>query len=272
VIIWAIPALAQHLNVMLHPIGGGRNRPLTALEYMASSPSPSILVVEDHDPTRTFLADNLTADGFEILDTDTLSGARRLLERYAPDLMLVDLGLPDGDGLELIRTIRESDSHSQFDADLPMIVLSGRGGELARLRGFQRGCDDYVLKPFSYPELCARIGSLLRRSRVRRRGGRIRVGPLEIDAIARGVWVDGSPVALSAKEFALLRVLAAEPTRVFTRDELLRVVWGFQGPAATRTLDSHASRVRRKLQRHGATLVVNVWGIGYRLLDPRAGS
>jgi DNA-binding response OmpR family regulator len=237
---------------------------------MTSAPLPTILVVEDHDATRTFLADNLTADGFEIVETDTVAGARRLLERHAPDLMLLDLGLPDGDGLELIRAIRESDSHSRFDADLATIVLSGRDGELQRLRGFQRGCDDYVVKPFSYPELRARVDALLRRSCVRRRGARIRVGPLEVDAIARGAWVDGVPVALSAKEFALLRVLAAEPTRVFTREELLRVVWGFQATGATRTLDSHASRVRRKLGRHGANLVVNVWGVGYRLLDPRA--
>ena len=187
---------------------------------------------------------------------------------HSPDVMLLDLGLPDGDGLDLIQSIRDSDSHSRIDVDLPTIVLSGRGTELQRVRGFHRGCDDYVVKPFSYPELCARVDALLRRSRVRRRGARLRVGPVELDAVARRVWVDGTAVALSAKEFALLRVLAAEPTRVFTREELLRVVWGFQAAGATRTLDSHASRVRRKLGRHGANLVVNVWGIGYRLVDP----
>ncbi len=230
----------------------------------------TILVVEDHDPTRTFLADNLTADGYEVLDTETAYGARRLLERHALDLVLLDLGLPDGDGLDLLRALRESDEHSRLDAELPAIVLSGRAGELARLRGFERGCDDYLGKPFSYPELRARIEAVLRRTRVRRRGARLRVGPLELDAVAREAWVEGHVLSLSAKEFGLLRVLASDPTRVFTRQELLRLVWGFRSTGRTRTLDSHASRLRRKLAGHGAHLVVNVWGIGYRLVDPAA--
>jgi DNA-binding response OmpR family regulator len=182
--------------------------------------------------------------------------------------MLLDLELPDGDGLDLLDAVREADLHSRLDAELPAIVLTRRGDELHRVRGFARGCDDYVVKPFSYPELCARVQAVLRRTRIRRRGARVRVGPLEIDALAREVWLDGATVALSAKEFALLRVLASDPTRVFTREELLRVIWGFRGPVRTRTLDSHASRVRRKLRERGAPLVVNVWGIGYRLIDP----
>jgi DNA-binding response OmpR family regulator len=229
-----------------------------------------VLVVEDHETTRTFLADNLTADGYEVLETDSIRGARRMLERHAPDLMLLDLELPDGDGLDLLGEVRDADLHSRLDAQLPAIVLSGRGDELQRIRGFTRGADDYVVKPFSYPELCGRVAALLRRARIRRRGARVRVGPLEIDPIAREVWIDGATVDLSAKEFALLRILASDPTRVFTREELLRVVWGFRGPVRTRTLDSHASRVRRKLTEHGAPLVVNVWGIGYRLIDPAA--
>ena len=146
-------------------------------------------------------------------------------------------------------------------------MLSGRASELERLRGFGRGADDYVVKPFSYQELHARIVALLRRNHRRPGSGRIRVGPLELDVLARQVWLAGEPLALSKKEFALLRALAAEPTRVFTREELLRGVWGFRALGATRTLDSHASRLRKKLCAGGARFVVNVWGVGYRLID-----
>lgn len=228
----------------------------------------TILLVEDHQPTRTFLADNLAADEFELLEAQSVSEAQRLMQTQFPDLAIVDLGLPDRDGLDLIRHVRESDRIAGIvNPELPLLVLSGRGGELDRLRGFERGCDDYLTKPFSYPELRARVLALLRRSRRRPGSGRIRVGPLDVDPSARQVWLHGESVHLSKKEYALIRVLAAEPTRVFTRDELLRCVWGFRSLGATRTLDSHASRLRKKLSVHGDRLVVNVWGIGYRLVD-----
>ena len=230
---------------------------------------PKVLVVEDHQPTRTFLADNLDADGYEIFEAGTLQAARRQLERNCTDMLLLDLGLPDGDGLELIRGVRAGDVHARVDPNLPVLVLSGRSSELQRLRGFTSGADDYVVKPFSYPEIRARLDALMRRARAAPGGGRVRVGPLEIDAVARQVWLDGAPVALSVKEFALLRMLASDPARAFTREELLRTVWGYQA-GTTRTLDSHASRLRRKLQRAGAKYVVNVWGVGYRLLDAGA--
>jgi DNA-binding response OmpR family regulator len=230
--------------------------------------SATILVVEDHRATRTFLADNLTADGHEILESDCVGDALRLMETQYPDLAIVDLGLPDRDGLELLRVVRDADRMTgRLDPDLPLLVLSGRASELERLRGFQRGADDYMIKPFSYAELHARVLALLRRGNRRPGSGRIRVGPLELDVLARQAWLAGDPLALSKKEFALLRALAADPTRVFTREELLRGVWGFQSLGATRTLDSHASRLRKKLRTGGARFVVNVWGVGYRLVD-----
>lgn len=229
---------------------------------------PTVLVVEDHRPTRTFLADNLSADGYELLEADCVSDAERLIEVGFPDLAIVDLSLPDGDGLDLVQEVRESDRVAgRFDPDLPLLILSGRATELDLLRGFGRGCDDYIVKPFSYQELHARVLALLRRTRHRSGAGRIRVGPLELDPIARQVWVRGELVKLSKKEYALLRALAGEPTRVFTRDELLRGVWGFRALGQTRTLDSHAFRLRRKLNRAGDRFVVNVWGVGYRLID-----
>lgn len=240
-----------------------RRLPLTV-----ETSGPVILIVEDHATTRTFLADNLAADGFEPLEADCVFEALRLLRREAPSLGIIDLGLPDGDGLELLREIRIADrGTSRIDAQLPVILLSGRGGELDRIRGFERGCDDYVVKPFSYPELRARVAAVLGRSRRRPGAARLRVGPLEVDVFTREVTVDGRPIHLSKKEFALLRALAEDPHRVFTRDELLRGVWGYQSRGATRTLDSHASRLRRKLSPAGKGFVVSVWGVGYRLLD-----
>ncbi|PZS12154.1 MAG: DNA-binding response regulator [Solirubrobacterales bacterium] len=238
---------------------------------MNSGPA-TILVVEDHHTTRRFLADNLSADGYEVLESACVAEAQCLISTRFPDLAIVDLGLPDGDGLELLCHVREADRIAgSVDPDLPLLVLSGRCGELDRLRGFERGCDDFMSKPFSYPELHARIAALLRRNARRPRSGRMRVGSLEVDPLARQAWLAGEPLVLSKKEFALLRALAAEPTRVFTREELLRGVWGFRAMGTTRTLDSHASRLRKKLSGGGARFVVNVWGVGYRLVDGALG-
>ncbi len=228
----------------------------------------TILVVEDDDATRTFLGDNLTADGHDVLVAETMRDGLRLLEYKYPDLAVVDLALPDADGLELIARVREADGvATRLNPDTPLLVLSGRAGELDRLRGFDRGADDYLVKPFSYPELRARIAALLRRADRRHRLGRLRVGGLEVDPPSREVTLAGRRIELSQKEFALLRTLASEPTRVFTKEELLRTVWGFRAIGSTRTLDSHACRLRRKLGAQGDRFVVNVWGVGYRLID-----
>src|SRR5579872_3457636 len=126
---------------------------------------PTILVVEDHRPTRTFLADNLAADGYEPVEADCARDALRLMAVKAPDLAVIDLGLPDRDGLDLLRELRSSDEAvSRIDPQLPVILLTGRTGELDRVRGFERGCDDYVCKPFSYQELRARIAAVLGRA------------------------------------------------------------------------------------------------------------
>ncbi len=228
----------------------------------------TILVVEDDDATRAFLADNLAADGYELITTDSARDALRLMGTKFPDLAVVDVGLPDGSGLDLLADVRRSDGvASRVDPDLPIVVLSGRRGDLDRIRGFERGADDYVCKPFAYGELRARVAALLRRAQRRPGLGRLRVGELSLDPVSREVTVRGAPVDLAQKEFALLRALAAEPTRVFTKEELLRNVWGFRSMGATRTLDSHACRLRQKLGARGDRFVVNVWGVGYRLVD-----
>jgi DNA-binding response OmpR family regulator len=227
-----------------------------------------IVLVEDDPAVRAFLADNLTADGYDVFPADNLRDALRHLEYARPDLAVVDLGLPDGSGLELIRRVRSADGvASRLDPTLPLMIVSGRTGELDRVRGFERGADDYVAKPFSYGELRLRIAAVLRRTSDRRHRGRLRVGDLEIDASAREARLRGRRVDLAAKEFALLRTLASAPTRVFTKEELLKDVWGFRSLGSTRTLDSHACRLRQKLGRTGDRFVVNVWGVGYRLID-----
>ncbi|MFZ1993940.1 MAG: response regulator transcription factor [Solirubrobacteraceae bacterium] len=229
---------------------------------------PTVLIVEDHCATRRFLADNLAADGYEPIEAGTAAEGLRLIAAGPPALAVIDLGLPDRDGLDLLTEVRSSARRGGgLDSQLPVLILSGRGGELDRIRGFERGTDDYLVKPFSYTELRSRCDALLRRARARPRLGRLRVGALELDPMSRAAWVDGAVVRLTNKEFALALFLATEPMRVFTRAELLSEVWGFQSVGATRTLDSHASRLRRKLSVGDRRFVVNVWGIGYRLLD-----
>jgi DNA-binding response OmpR family regulator len=228
----------------------------------------TILLVEDDPVLATFLADNLSADGFEPIVAETVRDALREFEHRRPDLAVVDLALPDGSGLELIGRVRDADGIvSRLDPSVPIIVLSARAGDLDRVRAFERGSDDFVGKPFSYGELRWRIAAVLRRTRQRPGRGRLCIGDLEIDPAGREVLLRGRRIELSQKEFALLRALAAEPTRVMTKAELLRDVWGFRTLGTTRTLDSHACRLRTKLGVDGDRFVVNVWGVGYRLVD-----
>ena len=235
-----------------------------------TAPDPTVLLVEDDLLVRGFLADNLIADGYAVAAAETLREGLRLLELAPPDVAIVDVGLPDGSGLELVTRVRAAgEAASRVDPALPVLVLSGRGAEIDRIRGFDRGADDYVVKPFSYPELRRRVEALLRRSSERVPGGVVRVGELEIDPVSRDVRVAGQHAALSQKEFALLLALAAQPLKVFTKEELLREVWGFRSMGRTRTLDSHACRLRHKLGGAGGRYVVNVWGVGYRLVDGR---
>jgi DNA-binding response OmpR family regulator len=227
----------------------------------------SVVVCEDDTTTLELLCDHLVADRYGVLPAPSASDALRLCRYKQPDLMLLDLALPDASGLDVLQEIRGSDGVvSRFDPRLPVIVLTGRGADDDRVRGLEFGADDYLVKPFHYPELRARIGAVLRR-RLERREGPCRVGELVIDPARRMAWVGKRQLKLANKEFSLLRVLASDPHRVFSKRELLGDVWGFKTPAKTRTLDSHASRLRRKLDPERGRYVVNCWGVGYRLLD-----
>ena len=224
-----------------------------------------ILVVEDDPATAAFLADNLEADGFTVATASAAGEAMRAVDLRQPDLIVLDVMLEDGSGLEVLDRVRASDGTSaRIDPDVPVLVLSGRGSEVERLRGFARGADDYVVKPFSYSELIARVRALLRRASGRPKRGPIRVGELFVDPVTRDVRLGERSLTLSAKEFALLHALASEPTRVVPKAELLRDVWGYRTIGATRTVDAHACRLRKKL---GQQWVMNVRGVGYRLLE-----
>jgi DNA-binding response OmpR family regulator len=226
-----------------------------------------VVVCEDDQPTLELLCDHLEADRFRALPAPSASDALRLCHFKQPDLLLLDLRLPDASGLDVLREIRASEGATgRYDPGLPVIILSGRGTDADRVRGFAEGADDYVVKPFHYQEVAARIRSVLRRRDSRRQGPR-RVGEIFIDPSRRQVRINDRPIKLANKEFSLLCALAGDPGRVFTKEELLRDVWGFRSMGRTRTLDSHASRLRRKLDPESGRFVINVWGVGYRLID-----
>lgn len=231
-----------------------------------AQPLGTIVVCEDDPPTLELLCDHLRADRYEPLAAPCAADALRFCRFRSPDLLLLDLRLPDASGLDVLREIRNTDSAAgRYDPQLPVIALTGCSSEADRVRGLDAGVDDFLGKPFSYVELAARIRAVLRR-RVGPRRGPTRVGELWVDPTTREVMVRDRSVRLSNKEFELLRALVAEPRRVFTKQELLRDVWGFRTLGRTRTLDSHASRLRRKLDPDHGRFVQNVWGVGYRLV------
>ena len=214
--------------------------------------SSALLLAEPEPATRGFLERHLREDGFEVVeavDGDALA----LIEAAQPDLVLA--------ADSLVADLRRR------AADIPIIVLGRADSDpVDRARALAGGCDDYLARPFHYEELLARIRAVLRRVSPPERE-RIGVGDLVIDRAARRVTVAGVPVVLAAKEYELLVKLAGEPSRVFTKEQLLREVWGFRSLGRTRTLDSHASRLRRKLAAAGGDFVRNVWGVGYALTD-----
>lgn len=228
----------------------------------------ALLLAEPEPSARQFLERHLTDDGFEVVGAAAGTEALELAERAHPDLVLLGHRFDDMTVLDVCRRIREGEPGRSWNRDVPVIVLGGAGADhVDRVRAFDRGCDDYVPRPFVYDELLARIRAVLRRVAPPRRDW-VEAGAIAVDKATRRVTVAGTPVELSGKEYELLLKLMTEPVRVFRKDELLREVWGFVSAGRTRTLDSHASRLRRKLAADGeGPFVINVWGVGYRLLD-----
>ena len=226
------------------------------------------MIAEPEPATRGFLCRHLAEDGFAVVEASAGDEALELAEQERPDLALVGDDLPDLSGAEVCRRLREGEPGRSWDRDVPVILLGQpQADAVDRVRAFARGCDDYVGRPFHYEELLARIRAVLRRANGTGYD-RLEADGIIVDIATRRVTVDGDRVALSGKEYELLVKLATEPSRVFKKDELLRDVWGFRSLGRTRTLDSHASRLRRKLAApQGTRYVRNVWGVGYCLLD-----
>jgi DNA-binding response OmpR family regulator len=220
----------------------------------------AVLVAEPESETREYIGRQLRDDGFDVLDASRRSEALELAERIRPDLVLLG-------ELDLCQRLRRGEPGRNWDRNVPVILLALSSDPVERVRALDRGADDVMGRPFAYEELLARIRALLRRSTTSTAEVLI-AGELVVDRRTRRVSVRETLVTLSAKEFELLAWLAAEPYRVFTKEELLREVWGFRALGRTRTLESHASRLRKKLRVDGEdSYVVNVWGVGYRLLE-----
>jgi DNA-binding response OmpR family regulator len=221
----------------------------------------TVLVVDDEPIVREVVVRYLEREGYSTLEADHGETARELLERETPDLVVLDVMLPGLDGLELCRWIRSR-------SELPVIMLTARGEEADRIVGLELGADDYVTKPFSPRELAARVRTVLRRTSSEGTAGeRLAFGDVVLDAEAREVTRAGAELKLTAKEFDLLWFLAVHPRRVFSRDQLMARVWGYEAALDTGTVTVHVRRLREKIEadpsqpRHLQT----VWGVGYRL-------
>jgi DNA-binding response OmpR family regulator len=224
---------------------------------------PTILLVDDEAKIVKIARDYLEHAGFTVATAVDATTAVASARRVRPDLIVLDLGLPGGDGLDVARTLRR-------DSDVPIIMLTARGDESDRVSGLELGADDYIVKPFSPKELVARVRAVLRRWEGARAGSkRLRVGDVVIDLPRMSVTVRGRAVSLTPTEFQLVATLARQPGRVFTRGQLLEALHGVAFETYERAIDAHIKNVRRKLEPQPAEprFVLTVHGIGYKFTD-----
>jgi DNA-binding response OmpR family regulator len=220
----------------------------------------SVLVVDDEPIVRDVVVRYLENAGFDTLEAEDGIVARELLEKKMPSAIVLDLMMPRMDGLELCRWIRAR-------SDVPVIMLTALGEEADRIVGLELGADDYVTKPFSPRELAVRVKAVLRRATAGApKAERLEVGDLRVDAGAREVVKAGEPLRLTATEFDLLWFLASHPRRVFSRQQLMKSVWGYQPSFDTGTVTVHIRRLREKIEDDPSRprYLETVWGIGYR--------
>jgi len=217
-----------------------------------------ILIVEDEADLRDILHFNLQQAGYTVFPVATGREALRLARERRPDLVVLDLHLPDIDGTEVVKRLK-ADSATE---DVPVLVLTARGEEVDRVLGFELGAEDYVVKPFSVRELLLRIAALLRRREAPREQRDVEFGLLRVDREAHRAWVDGAETTLTALELRLLLTLHDRKNRVQTRERLLDEVWGIDADITTRTVDTHVKRLREKLGAAGG-YIETVRGVGY---------
>jgi DNA-binding response OmpR family regulator len=231
----------------------------------------SILVVEDDAHIARLVEMHLRDAGHDVRVVSTAAEGRVRAARDQPDLIVLDLMLPDGDGLDVCRALREKGDHT------PILILTARDDEVDRVLGLELGADDYLTKPFGVRELMARVKAILRRVEVLTQESQlpsrpIRVDDLEIDPQRRRVRVGNRQVHLTAKEFDLLLQFARQPGRVYTRSQLLDLVWGYGAGCYEHTVNSHINRLRGKIEEDPGNprYITTVWGVGYRFLEADA--
>ncbi len=230
---------------------------------MAAKSQQSVLVVEDESSIASFVALYLKNAGFTVRTAATGGEALAQVNAQLPDLIVLDLMLPDIDGIEICKRVRQR-------SDVPVLMLTARDDDIDKIIGLEVGADDYLTKPFNPRELVARVKAILRRATPERReleSAVLRHGDLSIDAGRREVKVGEQEIQLAPKEFDLLWELLDHRGLVLTRDQLLERVWGYTFAGDTRTVDVHVRQLRRKLE--DASPIVTVWGVGYKVSQPR---
>ena len=223
-----------------------------------------ILLVEDEKTLAKALKFSLEKEGFLVEVAHDGEEAMQSLSEEMPDLIILDLMLPKLDGYEVCRRLRRT-------SDLPIIMLTARNEDIDKILGLELGADDYMTKPFNTRELLARIKAILRRTGQFEPGGRktIRMGDLKVDLIRHRVTVEDKEIPLTAREYALLSFLASNPGRVYSREQLLEEVWGYDFCGDARTVDVHIRHLREKMEEHPAEphYILTVWGTGYKFRE-----
>lgn len=224
---------------------------------------PTVLVVDDELKITRLIRDYLEQAGFVVATASDGKGAIASARQLKPDLVVLDLGLPNVDGLDVIRALR-------MGSNVPVVVVTARADEADRVVGLELGADDYIVKPFSPKELVARVRAVLRRTDTARLGAEIiRAGEITLDVPRREVRLDDKTVDLTATEFDLLHALARQPGRVFTRGQLLEAIHGVAFESYERAIDAHVKNIRRKLEPEPQRprFLLTVHGVGYKLAD-----
>ena len=226
-----------------------------------------LLLVEDDEPMRRSVVANLAAHGYRVVEAGDVASALRSWDAERPDLILLDLGLPDGDGGSVVRRVRR-------ESTTPILVLSARGAERDKVAALEAGADDYVTKPFGLAELRARVAALLRRTagQAADPAGMVSLGPVMLDVVRHVATVGGTPVDLTPREYELLKTMLSNPGRLLTKARLLRAVWGTAYADEGHYLHVYVSRLRRKLAAADAAgetrdLIVAEPGVGYRIAE-----